>query len=67
MASWLVQEKRVPVVIVELPEQATRRLVRREIRQAHWIEQAAPCLAVEKRQAPATLRRALSALPACPP
>ncbi len=62
MASWLVQEKRVPVVIVELPEQATRRLGRREIRQAHWIEQAAPCLAVEKRQAPATLRRALFAL-----
>ncbi len=34
MASWLVQEKRVPVVIVELLEEETRRLVRREIRQA---------------------------------
>ena len=63
MASWLVQEKRVPVVIVELPEQATRRLVRREIRQAHWIEQAAPCLAVERQPARATLRRALLARP----
>jgi hypothetical protein len=26
MASWLVREKRAPVVIVELPEEATRRL-----------------------------------------
>ena len=63
MASWLVQEKRVPVVIVELPEQATRRLVRREIRQAHSAEPAGPCLAVEKRPARATFRRALFALP----
>jgi hypothetical protein len=67
MAWWLVQEKRVPVVIVELLEKATRRLVRREIRQVHWIEQVAPCLAVEKRQARATFRRALFAVPACPP
>ena len=67
MAYWPVREKQVPVAIVELLEGARRRRVRREIRQAHWIEQAAPCLAVEKRQAPATLRRALSALPACPP
>jgi len=56
-----VREKRGQVVIVELLEEA-RCLGRREIRQAHWIEQAAPCLAVEKRQAPAKPRRALFAL-----
>ncbi len=61
MASWLVQEKRVPVVIVELLEEETRRLVRREIRQAHSAEPAAQCLAVEKQPARATLRRALFA------
>jgi len=59
-----VREKRVPVVIVELLGKATRRLVRREIRQAHWIEPAAPCLAVEKRPGRATFRRAPFALPA---
>ena len=62
--AWLVREKRVPVVIVELQEEATRRLVQREIRQAHWAEPAASCLAVEKRPVRATLRRALFALPA---
>jgi hypothetical protein len=64
MAFWLVRERRVPVVIVELLEGATRCLVRREIRQAHWTEQAAPCLAVEKRPARATVLRALFALAA---
>jgi len=59
-----VREKRAPVVIVELLEEATRRLVRREIREAHWVEPAALRLAAEKRQAPATLRRALFAPPA---
>ena len=57
-------QKRVPVVIVELREEATRRLVQREIRQAHWAELAAPYLAAEERPARATLRRALLALPA---
>jgi hypothetical protein len=61
MAQWLVREKRAPVVIVELREEATRRLVRREIRQAHSAEPAAQCLAVEKQLAQATLRRALFA------
>jgi hypothetical protein len=32
MAWWLVREKRVPVVIVELQEKATRHVVRRESR-----------------------------------
>lgn len=59
MAYWLVREKRLPVVIVELLEEATQRLVR----QARWAELAAPCLAVEKRPARATLRRALLARP----
>jgi hypothetical protein len=58
-----VREKRVPVVMVELLEEATRRFVQREIPQAHWTEQAAPCLAVEKWPAQATLRRALFARP----
>jgi len=58
-----VREKRAPVVIVELLGKA-RRLVRREIREAHWVEPAALRLAAEKRQAPATLRRALFAPPA---
>ena len=53
---------RVPVVIVELQEEATRRLVQREIRQPHWAEPAVPCLAVEKRPARVMLRRALFAL-----
>ena len=54
----------MPAVIVELLAKATRRLVQREIRQAHWAEPAASCLAVEKRPVRATLRRALFALPA---
>jgi hypothetical protein len=60
MAWWLVREKRVPVVIVELQEEATRRFVQREIRQAHCAEQAAPCVAVGKRLAQALF--ALAAL-----
>ena len=58
-----MREKRALVVIVELLEEATQRLVRREIRQAHSAEPAVPFLAAEKRPAPATLRRALVALP----
>jgi hypothetical protein len=58
-----VREKRVPVVIVELLEEATQRLVRREILQAHSAEPAVPFRAAEKRPARATLRRALVALP----
>jgi hypothetical protein len=60
----VVRERLVPVMIVELLEEATRRLVRREIRQAHSAEPAAQCLAAEKRPARATLRRALFALAA---
>ena len=59
MAWWLVREKRVPAVIVELLEKATRRLVRWEIRQTHSVEPAAPRLVVEKRPAQATLQWAL--------
>jgi hypothetical protein len=59
-----VREKQVPAVIVELLAGAMRRLVQREIRQAHWAEPAASCLAVEKRPVLARLRRALFALPA---
>jgi hypothetical protein len=58
-----VREKRTPVVIVELLEKATLRLVRWEIHQAHSVEPIAPRLAVEKQQAPATPRRALLARP----
>ena len=64
MASWVVREKQVPAVIVELLAKATRRLVQREIRRAHWAEPAAPSLAAEERPVRATLRRALFALPA---
>ena len=53
----------MPVVIVELLEEPTQGLVRREIRQAHLAEPAVPFLAAEKRPARATLRRALVALP----
>ena len=63
MAWWLVREKQVAVVIVELLAKATRRLVRREIRPAPWTEPAAPCLAAEEQPARATLRRALFARP----
>ena len=61
MAWWLVREKRVQVVMVELLETATQRL-RTAFRQEHWAESVAPCLAVEKRQGPPALRRALLAL-----
>ena len=49
MASWLVREKRAPVVMVELLEEATRRLVWEEVRRARSVEPAAPRLAVGKR------------------
>jgi hypothetical protein len=55
------------MVIVELLARVARRLVQREIRQAHSVEPAAPLLAAEKQLARATLRQALFALPACPP
>jgi hypothetical protein len=58
-----VREKRAPVVMVELLEKATLRLVRWEIREAHSVEPAAPRLAVEERQALVTLRQALLARP----
>jgi hypothetical protein len=64
MAWWLVREKRVPVVIVELQKEATRRVVRRENQQARRAEPAVPCLAVEKPPARVMLRRALFARPA---
>ena len=65
MASWLVREKRVPVVIVELLEEATRDLKTADppsprLRRASW---RTPLL-VAKRPARATLRRALFALAA---
>ena len=55
MASWLVREKQVPAVIVELLAKATRRP-----KMADWR----PPLLAAKRAARATLRRALFALPA---
>ena len=59
MAWWLVREKQLPMVIVELLEvEATRRFVRREIRREHSAEPAAPCLAADERLAEATLRSA---------
>jgi len=57
-------EKQVRVVIVELLAKATRRLVQREIREAHWVEPAEPYLAAEERPARVTFRPALTA---CPP
>jgi hypothetical protein len=57
-----VREKQVPAVIVELLAKSTRRLVRREFRQPHSVEPAAPHLAAEKQLAPATLQRALFVL-----
>jgi hypothetical protein len=38
-----VREKRAAVVMVELLAQATRRLVRWQILQAHWTEPVVPC------------------------
>ena len=57
-----MREKLARVVIVELLEKA-RRLVRREIRQAHLVEPAALRLAVEKRPALGTLQPAVLARP----
>ena len=57
-----MREKRVPVAIVELREEATRRFVRREMRRAYSAEPAARCLTAEKQLARATLRRELLAL-----
>jgi len=56
MAKWLGQEKRVPMVIVELQVEAMRRLARQEISQAHSAEQAAPYLAADEQPAQAILR-----------
>ena len=56
MAYWLVRGKRPQVVIVELQEEATRRLVRRENRREHSAERAATCLVADERPVPATLR-----------
>ena len=59
MAWWLVREKRPQLVTVELQEvEATQRLVRREIRQAHSAEPAAPHLAAEEQSRRALLARA---------
>ena len=52
-----MREKRAPVVIVELPEEPTRRLVRREIRREHSAEPA-PTLVADEQPVQATLRRA---------
>jgi len=51
-----VREKRPQAVIVELQEEATRRLVRREIRREHPAEPASPSLAADERPTLATLR-----------
>jgi hypothetical protein len=51
------------MVIVELLEEATRRLVQLAMPQAHSVEPAAPRLAAAERQAGVTLRLALFALP----
>jgi hypothetical protein len=61
-----VREKRAPVVIVELREEATPRLVRRETQQAQsvgpWLAaEEQPELATRRR---VTFRRAVLALPA---
>ena len=58
----VTRSKRVPVAIVELREEATRRFVRREMRRAYSAEPAARCLTAEKQLARATLRRELLAL-----
>ena len=51
MAKRLGQETRVPVMIVELLEEATRRLVRPEIRQAHSAELAGLYLVADEQPA----------------
>jgi hypothetical protein len=48
----------VPLVTVELQEKATRRLVRREIRQARSADRAAQWLAADEQPPQAILRRA---------
>jgi hypothetical protein len=81
MASRLVQEKRAPVVMIELLEKVRRSLrtassrppllvkqqaqgtVRREIRQAHWIEPVVLRLAAETQPATPTMPRELLARP----
>jgi hypothetical protein len=64
MASWLVREKQVPAVIVELLAKATRRPTADPpspgLRRAGWR----PPLLVAKQAQRATLRRALFALAA---
>ena len=49
---------RPPILVMQL----VRATLRREIRQAHWVEPVVPCLADEKQQVRATLRRALFVL-----
>jgi hypothetical protein len=51
-----VQEKRVPMVIVELQVEATPRLVRREIQHVNSAEPAALYRAADERPAQATLQ-----------
>ena len=65
MASWLVREKRAPVVIVELLEKATRRVQTADppsprLRRA---SETPPLLVAQQAQR-ATFPRALFALPA---
>jgi hypothetical protein len=55
MAKWLGQETRVPVMIVELLEEATRR-ERPEIRQAHSAELAELYLVAGEQPAEAIFR-----------
>ena len=60
MAEWLVREKQVSMVIVELRVEATWRLVRREIRQGHSAEPAVlRHLAADEQPARAILRQAV--------
>ena len=59
MAERLVREKQVPMVIVELREEATWRLVRREIRQGHSAEPAVLHLAADEQPARTILRQAV--------
>jgi len=57
-----VRAKRVSTVIVELQEKATRRLARREIRQAHSAEPAALHLTADEQPAAQAILR-LAVLP----
>jgi len=56
MAEWVVREKQVPMVIVELRVEAMRRLVRREIRQGRSVEPAVLHLVADEQPAQAILR-----------